>query len=154
VYASISAGVTIDIWIGEISISISLSAQVTLEGPPFHGEASFSVGPVDLTVEFGDRPKQPVSIDWPTFVLKYLEQAAAGVAHVLTAVRGRGAQPPAGGAGNGGAHTPDGSDANPFRVVPEFELTVTSTAPVRELVLGAGPVGDLPTVPEVSAAPM
>jgi hypothetical protein len=72
---------------------------------------------------------------------------------VLGAVSGPGAQVPAGSAATGGARTPDGSDASPFLVTPEFTLTVTSLAPVRELVAG-GTTTDLPTVPEVSAAPM
>ena len=153
VYASISAGVTVDVWIGEITISVSLSARVTLEGPPFHGKASFSVGPVDLTVEFGDRPTEPLEIPWDEFAAKYLEEAAPGEAHVLAGVPGKGAVPPAGSSSTGGAPSPDGSDAAPFRVMPEFEFTVTSTAPVRELVI-AGATTNLPTVPEVSAAPM
>ena len=153
VYASISAGVTIDVWIGEITISVSLSARVELTGPPFHGRATFSVGPVDLAVEFGDEGGQPLPIDWDTFVGKYLETAGPHTAHVLAAVPGKGAVPPSGSADTGGAKSPDGSDERPFLVVPEFELTITSTAPVRELVVAAVPT-DLPTVPEVSAAPM
>ncbi|MGZ6671177.1 MAG: DUF6603 domain-containing protein [Solirubrobacteraceae bacterium] len=153
VYASVSAGVTIDVWIGEITISVSLSARVTLEGPPFHGKASFGVGPVDLEVEFGDRPTQPLEIPWDQFAAKYLEEASPGVAHVLAAISGKGAVPPQGGTATGGAPSPDGSDGRPFRVTPEFELTVTSTAPVRELVVGTA-TRDLPTVPEVAAAPM
>jgi hypothetical protein len=153
VYASISAGVTIDVWIGEITISVSLSARVTVTGPPFHARATFSVGPVDLEVEFGDAGHEPTAIDWPTFIGKYLETASTGTAAVLNAVTGKGGVPPAGDGATGGARSPDGSDANPFRVVPEFELTVTSTAPVRELTV-AGTTQNLTTVPEVSAAPM
>jgi hypothetical protein len=153
VYASISAGVTIDVWIGEISISVSLSARVLVTGPPFHARATFSVGPVDLEVEFGDKGSEPQAIDWVAFTGKYLEPAGPGLAHVLTTVPGKGGVPPTGSAETGGARSPDGSDANPFRVVPEFELTVTSTAPLREVVI-AGVTRDLPTVPEVSAAPM
>ena len=50
VYASISAGVTIDVWIGEITISISIGAEIHVLGPKFHGEVTFDVGPVSLTV--------------------------------------------------------------------------------------------------------
>ncbi|MFZ0160880.1 MAG: DUF6603 domain-containing protein, partial [Kineosporiaceae bacterium] len=153
VYASISAGVTIDVWIGEITISVSLRARVQVTGPPFHGRATFSVGPVDLEVEFGDSGHEPQPIGWSTFVSKYLETASAGTAAMLNAIPGKGGVPPTGDAATGGARGPDGSDANPFRVVPEFELTVTSTAPIRELAV-AGASTDLPTVPEVSAAPM
>jgi hypothetical protein len=157
VYASISAGVTIDVWIGEITISVSLSARVTLSGPPFHGRAEFSVGPVDLAVEFGDDATRPPAISWDAFVPKYLEAAAPvnsqAVAHVLAAVPGTGAAPPAGRSNDGGAKSPDGSDGHPFLVVAEFVLTITSMAPVRELDAGQG-LKDLPTTPEISAAPM
>ena len=155
VYASISAGITIDVWIGTISISVSLSAQVDVFGPPFYGEATFSVGPSSLTVPFGDQPPQQPApgISWADFVPKYLQEASAGIAHVLGAITGPGAQVPAGSAAAGGARSPDGSDASPFLVTPEFTLTVTSLAPIRELAAG-GTTTDLPTVPEVSAAPM
>ena len=98
VYASISAGITIDVWIGTITISVSLSAQVDVYGPPFYGEATFSVGPSSLTVPFGDQPpQQPApAISWAEFVPKYLQEASAGIAHVLGAITGPGAQVPAG----------------------------------------------------------
>ncbi len=155
VYAAISAGITIDVWIGTISISVSLSAQVDVYAPPFYGEATFSVGPSSLTVPFGDQPPQQPApgIAWAEFVPKYLQEASAGIAHVLGAITGPGAQVPAGSAAAGGARSPDGSDVNPFLVTAEFTLTVTSLAPVRELVAG-GTTTNLPTVPEVSAAPM
>ena len=54
VYARISAGITIDVWIGEITISISIGARIIVEGPNFHGTATFDVGPITLTVAFGD----------------------------------------------------------------------------------------------------
>ena len=74
----------------------------------------------------------PPPLTWVQFVPKYLEEASPGVAHVLAAIPGKGAVPPQGSAATGGAQSPDGSDAQPFRVTPEFELTVTSTAPRRE----------------------
>jgi hypothetical protein len=155
VYAAVSAGITIDVWIGTITISVSLSAQVDVFAPPFYGEATFSVGPSSLTVPFGDQPPQQPApgISWAEFVPKYLQEASAGIAHVLGAVTGPGAQVPAGSAATGGARSPDGSDAHPFLITPEFTLTVTSLVPVRELVAG-GTTTNLPTVPEVSAAPM
>ncbi|RZS86838.1 hypothetical protein EV189_2254 [Motilibacter rhizosphaerae] len=153
VYASISAGVTIDLWIGEIDISVHLSARLTVSGPPVHVKAEFSVGPVELTVEFGDDPHHTTAISWEQFVPKYLEEASPGVAHALTAVPGKGVAAPGGSGTTGGAPTPDGSDAKPFRVTPEFDLTVTSTVPVREVDAGQGVV-PLPTVPEVAVAPM
>ena len=67
----------------------------------------FSVGPSSLTVPFGDRPPdQPAALSWAEFVPKYLQEASAGIAHVLGAVSGPGAQVPAGSAATGGARTP------------------------------------------------
>jgi hypothetical protein len=138
VYASISAGVTIDVWIGTITISISIGARILVEGPKFHGIATFSVGPIDLSVEFGDanQPAHP-PLPWADFVRKYLEEASPGVARVLTAIPGKGSLPP--GTGPGGATdtgTADGSAAKPFAVSAEFELMVTSTMPTPQIVVG------------------
>ena len=75
-YARIAAGVTIDTWLfGEITISISLGARIEVEGPDFHGSATFEVGPVELTVEFGgSRADAQASRSAPTaFIAKYLE---------------------------------------------------------------------------------
>ncbi len=57
-YASIAAGVTIDTWLfGEITISISIGARIMVEGPDFHGTATFEIGPVEIEVEFGSSAK-------------------------------------------------------------------------------------------------
>lgn len=146
-YASIAAGVTIDVWIGEITISISISATIQVEGPQFHGIATFSVGPVDLSVEFGDssQPPRPL-LPWADFVRKYLEEVRPGVARALAAVPGRGALPP--GAGPGGATdtaVADGSAERPFEVYAEFELTLTSNVPTRRVVLGGRNVDQAPS---------
>ncbi|KPV48195.1 hypothetical protein SE17_39375, partial [Kouleothrix aurantiaca] len=153
VYASIDAGVTIDLWIGEITISVHLSARIEITAPPFHAIARFEIGPVGLTLEIGDATSDPPYIAWDAFVRKYLEEAAPGRARVLTAVTGAGAIPPAGSSTTGGATTPDGTSDRPFRVLAEFELTITSTAPLRELLAG-GAVRDLAASHVVSVAPM
>ena len=139
VYASIAAGVTVDFWIGSVTFSISIGANIHVEGPKFHGEATFSVGPVDLTVPFGEREQTPNQwLPWAEFVRKYLEEAAEGVARVVTAIPGRGALPP--GTGPGGATdtgTADGTAAKPFEVYAEFEIMVTTAVPNRRIDLGA-----------------
>ncbi len=139
IYAKISAGVTIDVWIGEITIRVSIGARVVVSGPEFHAKATFEVGPVDLTVEIGGGKKpEKTKLAWDAFVRKYLEEASPGVARVLTAVPGKGSVPP--GTGPGGAtetRTADGSAARPFEVLPEFEMTVTSTVPSGALRFGA-----------------
>ena len=147
VYASISAGVTIDVWIGTITISISIGARILVEGPEFHGIATFSVGPIDLSVEFGD-PNQPAHppLPWADFVRKYLEEASPGVARVLTAIPGKGSLPP--GTGPGGATdtgTADGSVEKPFVVFAEFEIMVTSTIPTPQINLGAAALAVTPS---------
>ena len=146
-YASISAGVTIDVWIGEITISISIGARILVAGPKFHGRASFSVGPVDLAVEFGDRDQPPRPLlPWGDFVRKYLEELRPDVARVLAAVPGKGALPP--GTGPGGATdtgTADGSIDKPFEVYAEFEFMLTSAVPTRRVVLGARVIEQAPS---------
>jgi hypothetical protein len=138
VYGSISAGVTIDLFFGEITISIHIGARVTVEGPSFHGSATFEVGPIELTVEFGDTDQEQVRyLAWADFVPKYLEAAAAGVARTLSAIPGRGAVPPSTPQGaSQPAGTADGSPERPFEVLVEFDLTVTSTVPLTRTEVG------------------
>ena len=155
VYASISAGVTIDVWIGEITISISIGARILVEGPKFHGVATFSVGPVDLEVEFGDQDQPPrPPLPWADFVRKYLEEASEGVARVVTAIPGKGALPP--GTGPGGptdTGTADGSAEKPFTVFAEFEIMVTTIVPTKTIQLGAAPLTVSPSS-KLGLAPM
>jgi hypothetical protein len=136
IYAHISAGVTIDVWIGEITISISMGAELHLEGPKFRGKATFSVGPVGITVPFGDTAQnQKVYLDWPQFLRKYLEEADPGRARAISALTGRGTRAP-GTVGDTQSGTADGSAAKPYVVYPEFEILVTTTIPTTSLVAG------------------
>ena len=154
-YASISAGVTIDVWIGEITISISIGANIMVEGPEFHGIATFSVGPVELDVEFGERnqpPRPPLA--WDAFVRKYLEEAAPARARAVAAIAGKGAVTP--GTGPGGATdtgTADGTAAKPFEVYAECEITLTSTVPLARIDLGGRIIARTPSE-ALSLAPM
>ncbi|MHB1170243.1 MAG: DUF6603 domain-containing protein, partial [Longimicrobiales bacterium] len=140
VYASIGAGVTIDVWIGEITISITIGARILLEGPKFRGKATFEVGPIELTVKFGswtDGPREYLA--WAQFVDKYLEAAAPDLARVITAIPGKGQVPPGTGpGGNTDTATADGTAERPFEVMSEFELTVTTLVPTRRLRIGGG----------------
>jgi large repetitive protein len=136
VYARISAGVTIDVWIGEITISISIGAQLHLEGPKFHGSATFSVGPVGITVPFGETDQSAkVYLDWPTFTSKYLEVADGGGARAISAMTGAGTLAP-GASGGKQDGTADGSAAKPFVVYSEFVLLVTTTVPAASFTAG------------------
>jgi hypothetical protein len=155
-HARIAAGVTIDLWLGEVTISVSLGATIAVSGPDFHGKATFEVGPVELTVKFGGSDRtayEPIS--WDAFVTKYLEAASPGVARVLTSLPGKGAIPPGTGPNGEEQGTADGSAQKPFEVLSEFELTVTTIAPATRLTagtttrnqapsraLGIAPVGD------------
>ena len=129
-YARIAAGVTIDTWIfGEITISISLGARIEVTGPDFHGSATFEIGPIELTVEFGGSDKaqlQPISAQ--AFITKYLEATDDGAARAHALMTAFGAQP-----SKGENSTPDGSAARPFVVVVEFGLTFTSTVPATTI---------------------
>ncbi|MEJ8848347.1 DUF6603 domain-containing protein [Variovorax rhizosphaerae] len=129
-YARIAAGITIDTWIfGEITISISLGARIEVTGPDFHGKATFEVGPVELTVEFGGSDhaqKQPLPA--PDFIAKYLEAGGSGGAKAHALITAFGALP-----AKGEDSTPDGSEARPFVVVVEFGMTFTSTVPAGKV---------------------
>ena len=129
-YARIAAGVTIDTWIfGEITISISLGARIDVTGPDFHGSATFEVGPIELTVEFGGSDQSNKQALGPAaFIEKYLEATNGGGALAHALVTSFGALP-----AKGEDSTPDGSAARPFVVVVEFGLTFTSTVPATKV---------------------
>jgi hypothetical protein len=153
IYASIDAGVTIDLWFAEITISVHLSARLTVTGPPFRAVATFEIGPVSVTFAIGPSRTAPPPLTWAEFVPKYLEEASPGVARALAAITGAGTVPPAGGASSGGDQSPDGQPDRPFKVVAEFTATVTSTIPITRLVTGAS-TRTLSTSRTVSVAPM
>ncbi len=129
-YARISAGVTIDTYIfGEVTISISIGARIDVTGPDFHGSATFEIGPIELTVEFGGSDKaQKQTISAAAFTEKYLKAGnGAPIVHAL--MTSFGAQP-----AKGEDATPDGSAAKPFVVVVEFGLTFTSMVPASRVI--------------------
>ena len=155
-YASISAGVTVDLFFGSLSISVSISATVMVEGPDFHAIATFDVGPVSLSVEIGDSDQgAPAYLSWADFVAKYLEAAAEGVARAITSVPGLGAAPPS---TPQGASTPkgtaDGSSGKPFEVLCEFQLTLTTTIPLTRTDVGTSHHADHPYAGLIGVAPM
>ncbi len=152
-YARIAAGVTIDTWLfGEITIAVSLGARIDVTGPDFHGKATFEVGPIELTVEFGgdDRAqKQPLSAS--AFIAKYLEAGADGGALAHAVMTSFGALP-----AKGENATPDGSAARPFIVVVEFGLTFTSTVPATTVARALAAAGATTHAPSraLGVAPM
>ena len=125
-YASIAAGITIDVdlFFGHITVTLSfhLGAQVTVEGPDFHGSATIDLDVTSATIAFGgstDASTPPLG--WNTFAQKYL--TGGGGKPVLSAAVRDGAITPA-----GGTPAPDGSAANPWLLVPEFSVSVASAA--------------------------
>jgi large repetitive protein len=142
VYARISAGVTIDLWIlGEVTISVSLGANIEVEGPDFHGKATFEVGPIEITVEFGSREQtRKELLAAGPFIDKYLEAGPAGGARAVTVITSSGAQP-----FGGAIPTPDGAADRPYVVVCEFSLVLTSTVPATDVVLKRPSGNDAPT---------
>jgi hypothetical protein len=73
-YVRIAAGITIDTWFGDITFSISCGAELTVEGPEFHGRAEIDVGPCTVSVPFGaDDDQSTPRLTVGEFVPKYLE---------------------------------------------------------------------------------
>ncbi len=133
-YARISAGVKIKTWLGTVSFSASMGADIVVSGPDFHGKARFGVGPVSLTVGFGsDRKVEPRVLDWIELTEKYLENAG-GSARALSAITGAGTLASAT-SGARSVPTADGTALRPFEVSAEFEITFTSTVPVAHIDL-------------------
>ena len=135
-YVRISAGIRIKTWFGTIKLSFSLSAEIEVAGPEFHGRARVKIGPIDVTVKFGkqDNP-EPAYVSWTDFAAKYLELANDNRAEALTGIAGRGSLPPASGDGEP-SETRDGTQAKPYDVMSEFELSFTSTIPLTRIIRG------------------
>lgn len=139
-HARVSAGIRIKTFLGTIKLSFSLGAYIEVAGPDFHGKARIEVGPIDITVRFGNSsPPNVVYISWVAFSKKYLELAPGNVAQALSGIAGRGALPPASGSDEE-VGTPDGSSAHPYEVISEFELLFTSTVPVSKILKEASSV--------------
>ena len=131
-YARISAGVRIKTFLGTIRFSLSTGATLLVNGPDFGGRATFEVGPASVTVPFGSQNKSRGDVlDWPAFVTKYLEDGAGGGARVLSAITGLGTLPRK--AGGNPADSANGSLTKPYEVFGEFELTISSTAPIIDV---------------------
>lgn len=135
-YASIAAGITIDIDLlfGTVTVTLSfhLGAQVTVEGPDFHGSATIDLDVTSVTVAFGGSTNTSTPpLGWDTFARKYL--TGGGAKPVLSAAVRDGGITPA-----GGTPAPDGSAANPWLLAPEFSFSVASTAAANGAAAAAG----------------
>lgn len=132
-HARVSAGIRIETWLGTIKLTFSLGAYIEVRGPEFHGKARIEVGPIDITVRFGNSGDPGFDyISWTDFAKKYLELAPGNKARALSGIAGKGALPPASDGGEE-AGTADGTAAHPFDVLAEFELSLTSTIPIGRI---------------------
>ena len=64
----IRASARIDLWLTETTISLNIGASLSIWGPPFAGRAKFKIGPISVTIKFGDSsdPK-PKPLSWSQF---------------------------------------------------------------------------------------
>ena len=133
---------------GSISLSITIGVEVTVWGPDFAGRAEFEIGPITVPIDFGSPRKiAGETLDWAPFVTKYLEDTGGGVARALSAITGRGSLPTST-SDPKGAPSSDGSEALPYQVFAEFEITITTTVPATGFeVAGVEP----PVTPRLSS---
>ncbi|GGH43673.1 hypothetical protein GVY41_01285 [Frigidibacter albus] len=152
-HARVSAGIRIKTFLGTVRLSYTLGAFIEVAGPQFHGKARIEVGPIDITVRFGNSANVPaVYISWTDFAAKYLELAPGNRAQALSGMAGKGALPPASATGTEPG-TADGSAAHPFDVSSEFELSFTTTIPVTRIDR-AGTITPTPAGKQLGLAPV
>ncbi|HEY6481280.1 MAG TPA: DUF6603 domain-containing protein, partial [Streptosporangiaceae bacterium] len=108
-----------------IGVTVSLGAQLSIAGPPFHGTASIDAYVTTITVSFGDPPQPPPYIsDFGVFAGKYLTAGDAdGTAVSLQLNSGVLVPDPP------GAQPRPGTQAQPWQVGTEFSLTTTTRMP-------------------------
>ena len=139
-FAELGAGIAIDIdlgWFGHvrITVSVNLHADVDLEGPNFRGKATIDLDVTSATISFGDWSDHSTQkLVWADFETKYIR---TGGASPLTAIPGAGAVPPSPSASKA---APTGGSGDPFLVLPEFTLTVTTTAAASAVTIAGNPV--------------
>jgi large repetitive protein len=137
-YASIAAGITIDVdlgWFGHITVTMSfhLGATVHIVGPDFHGSASIDLDVTSTTIAFGSETDNSTQqLSWTDFSAKYL---TAGGATALSAMpqAGQVTGTPTTSAGT----TPTGAADKPWKLVAEWSLSVSTTGAATHLQLPA-----------------
>ena len=137
-----------------VSVSVSLGAEVVIEGPALRGRATVDLAVASVTVAFGAPPAPPPPLLWDAFYAKYLVAGSAEGRAVSGRVE-RGVL--AGEARDGEASTAPGGDAGgagqPWRVGGEWTLATETRMPAAgwELVgMAAGGGGR----PHVDLVPM
>jgi large repetitive protein len=156
IWAEIRAGIRIWLLFGTIDIELSLGASVTVSGPPIFVTGHFDICGFEVPFEFGSKGNEAdKALKAGEFRDKYLRATADAQIIQASLVRGGVAS----GQRSGGAQqkVPDGSPTNPFLVIPEFELMLTSTAPAVNLTLQHGGDADKAVTvaaPGLGVAPM
>lgn len=85
-YYDIAMGISVrafaDLWL--FTIHITLSVDLSIQGPPIHGVARLKVGGISVTVRFGDTPEKPPLIGtWSEFGASFLDRQKGGGAWTL-----------------------------------------------------------------------
>ena len=123
------------------SVSVSLGAQLMIEGPPFHGTVSIDVAVAHVTIAFGDSPQQPAHItDFDrVFKPKYLtagdpngSAVSVQITHGVLPVDPPGAQPL------------PGTKTQPWQLGLEFTLATTTRMPASSTSAVPLPVNKKP----------
>jgi large repetitive protein len=165
---------TVDLFIGSITInvSISLSATIEIEGPPLHGSVTVDLDIAKVHVAFGPSADPAPYLDWPTFAAKYLaltgapgstsdtptDSAPGSGTSVATVTYGQLADSTKGAAGTSGATSAAGPSygtaANPWPALPEFGFAVTAKAPLSSASFESAPVASSAFTGVFDVAPM
>ncbi|HZZ37514.1 MAG TPA: DUF6603 domain-containing protein [Acidobacteriaceae bacterium] len=109
-----------------VSVTVSLGATLTIEGPPLHGTATVDLAICSVTVAFGDNanPQPPYITDFNVFATKYLygndPNGNAFRVNVLT-----GLVPPS----PSGAAPAPGTIDKPWQLVSEFSFQCDTKMP-------------------------
>jgi hypothetical protein len=121
--------IRIDLFFGTIDVhfSISVGASLRVVGPPLHGEVTAELGPIGLTVPFGDDATgEPDALPWGVFRDKYI-LSGDPAAIPVTAQPESGFLPPA-----SGQTPPDGSADKPWVFAAEFSFSTRTAMPATE----------------------
>lgn len=130
----ISVGATfsiqINVWFVNITVSItvSLGASLTIEGPPLFGTATVNLDVCSVTASFGSTPNpNPGYItDWGTFATKYLYAGVQnGNAFTVNVLSGLVPPEPSGG------QPAPGTQSQPWQMVSEFSFQCDTRMPAN-----------------------
>ncbi|MEO5900396.1 MAG: DUF6603 domain-containing protein [Ilumatobacteraceae bacterium] len=155
-WAEINAGIRIWVLFGTIDIELNFGAAVDISGPPIHVSGHFTICGFEVPFEFGEEANPADSaLTAVQFRDKYLR--AGSDAQVIQASVVKGSVTAGKNTDGSPRKVPDGSAANPFLLIPEFQLVVISTAPAVDMALQHQGEADKTmrvAAPELGVAPM